>query len=314
MHTELNDFWKNLQSKGLSILQKEIPEQSKIVYFDYPVYSNIGDLLIWKGTEKWIETNQHSVLHRLTRMDGIFPHLKPEVIIICQGGGNFGDLYKFQKYREKIVKNYPKNKIIFLPQTIFYKTEENILDTAVILNKHKDLTIYLRDDISLQTANKYFTNSKKYLCPDMATFLYPLDNKFYQKRRDKELFLLRDDIEQTDNHISIPKTAWKGDWTDIIKPMNLVVRIIQLSILFLGRILGEKLIYKTWKFFANVLINKSIFHFASAKKITTSRLHGQILSLLLEIPVTLLDNNYGKNSHYHKKWHQDCKLVEFIKE
>jgi len=135
----------------------------------------------------------------------------------------------------------PKNKIIFLPQTIFYKTEENILDTAVILNKHKDLTIYLRDDISLQTANKYFTNSKKYLCPDMATFLYPLDNKFYQKRRDKELFLLRDDIEQTDNHISIPKTAWKGDWTDIIKPMNLVVRIIQLSILFLGRILGEKL-------------------------------------------------------------------------
>ncbi len=92
MHTELNDFWKNLQSIGSSVLQKEIPEQSKIVYFDYPVYSNIGDLLIWKGTEKWIETNQHSVLHRLTRMDGIFPHLKPEVIIICQGGGNFGDL------------------------------------------------------------------------------------------------------------------------------------------------------------------------------------------------------------------------------
>ncbi|MDI5788788.1 hypothetical protein PO124_11350 [Bacillus licheniformis] len=41
------------------------------------------------------------------------------------GGGNFGDLYPhFQQFRERVVEHYPDNRIVILPQSIYYEHEE----------------------------------------------------------------------------------------------------------------------------------------------------------------------------------------------
>ena len=37
-------------------------------------------------------------------------------------------------------------------------------------------------------------------------------------------------------------------------------------------------------------------------EVITTRLHGHILSLLMDIPSVMIDNNYGKNSRFYDAW------------
>lgn len=48
--------------------------------------------------------------------------LDSNVVILLHGGGNFGDIYgSSQKFRKDVIELYPDNKIIILPQTIYFK-------------------------------------------------------------------------------------------------------------------------------------------------------------------------------------------------
>ncbi|HBV9488594.1 TPA: polysaccharide pyruvyl transferase, partial [Klebsiella pneumoniae] len=42
--------------------------------------------------------------------------------------------------------------------------------------------------------------------------------------------------------------------------------------------------------------------FSSYDEIITSRMHGHILSCLVDTPNKILDNSYGKNSGYYSQW------------
>lgn len=313
MNSDIANFWQKLQRIASDILSKEVQLLSEVAYFDYPVYSNVGDLLIWMGTEKWIENNGISVLCRMNVDDGHFPVLEPSTIILCQGGGNFGDLYKHQPYREKIVLTYPNNKIIFLPQTIYYQNPLNLTETANVLNQHSNLVIYLRDDRSIKIARENFHKARLYSCPDMATFLYPVSPIFSKKTKNKNIFLLRKDVERSSHELSIPKDAWVGDWAKITGSAFFLIKVFQLSNITFLKLFSTKVTFFIWKHLATHIVMKSVRYFISAGNVTTSRLHGHILALLLGKPVTLLDNSYGKNESYYKKWHKDCLLVTLNK-
>jgi len=309
MEAELARFWQNLQRVASEVLSKEVPPKCKVAYFDYPVISNVGDLLIWMGTEKWIEKNNYSVICRTNINDGHFPNLDPDTIILCQGGGNFGDLYKHQQYREKIVLTYPNNKIIFLPQTIYYQNPRNLIKTANVHKEHQNLVLYLRDDRSLEIAKVNFKEARLYSCPDMATFLYPMNLISAKSNSFKNIFLMRKDIEKSSHEPSIPVGSWVGDWKTITGSEALLIKAFQLLNFTLFRFFSAKVTFLIWSKLATQIVMKSANHFIAADHVTTSRLHGHILALLLEKPVTLIDNNYGKNKLYYQKWHKDCDLV-----
>ncbi|MGV2516733.1 UNVERIFIED_CONTAM: pyruvyl transferase, partial [Bacillus subtilis] len=68
--------------------------------------------------------------------------LDPNLIVVGQGGGNFGDLYPYyQGFREKIFHTYPNHKIVILPQAIYFQNEDNLKRTAEIFSKHANLHI-----------------------------------------------------------------------------------------------------------------------------------------------------------------------------
>ncbi len=64
----------------------------------------------------------------------------------------------------------------------------------------------------MQIARDNFISSRLYFCPDMATFLYPLEYIYSQKTKYEEFFLLRKDIEKKDVNISLPKTAVQANF------------------------------------------------------------------------------------------------------
>ena len=100
INAESHKFWLSLQEKFSDSLNRFAPPGSEIIYLEYPVYSNIGDLLICLGTELWFRRSGITVLGRWNIFNFTFPKISDTVILLCQGGGNFGDMYPQQAFRE----------------------------------------------------------------------------------------------------------------------------------------------------------------------------------------------------------------------
>ena len=90
------------------------------VLLDVPYYTNIGDTLIWEGTKHFLKNIPHKCLYTASVETYKNRPLPPDTVILLQGGGNFGDLWRrHQDLRLEVIRAYPKNKIIILPQTVF---------------------------------------------------------------------------------------------------------------------------------------------------------------------------------------------------
>ncbi|SPU06146.1 polysaccharide pyruvyl transferase YvfF [Bacillus licheniformis] len=63
-----------------------IPRHSSVVYLDYPLYGNVGDLLIMKGTEAFFEAYGIKMRERWNAENFIPGRRIPkDAIIVCQG-------------------------------------------------------------------------------------------------------------------------------------------------------------------------------------------------------------------------------------
>lgn len=83
----------SLKSKLIKILDF-IEDKNDVIFVDFPLYHNIGDLLIMAGTMKFFKNNSIRVkLHLSAHNLNIDKAITKNTTIICQGGGNFGDLY-----------------------------------------------------------------------------------------------------------------------------------------------------------------------------------------------------------------------------
>ncbi|MNC49338.1 putative pyruvyl transferase EpsO [compost metagenome] len=79
---------------------------------------------------------------------------------------------------------------------------------------------------------------------------------------------------------------------------------------------GIKLpVVRGWYKYSDYLVGKAIRLFGSYQVIQTSRLHGHILSCLMDKKNILIDNSYGKNSSYYYTWTHECGSAElYLKE
>lgn len=288
---------------------------------DVPDYRNIGDHLIWGGEVEYLKRLPHKMLFSANNYLYKGLEIPKDVIILLQGGGNFGDVWRnFQEFRLDVIKRYPENRIVIFPQTIHYNEEENILKDAEVLNAHPDLTICARDYRSFELANRYFHKCNNLLLPDMA-FCMNLDSYIDNSVFDRVLILERVDqelqegfnAESIEGLISPSKKVVIEDWP----PYN-VGR-------FREKIDGKLYMYNMWasEFFQKVpgvskLINtnyglrssstgtnyilEGIKFINQFDDIYTTRLHGFILAVLLNKEVKIIDNSYGKNSTFFDSW------------
>jgi pyruvyl transferase EpsO len=286
----------------LAIIGEIIPSGSQIVYLDYPVHENVGDLLIMKGTEAYFIDNGIHVRNRYCCINFRQTMKIPEDwIIVCHGGGNFGDLYpQYQQMRERVVQAYPRNRIVVLPQTIHFKSSAEEQRSLRCFSDHADFHLFVRDEISYEKASKVLTNV--YLAPDMAHQLYPLpSHPSYSKRK---LALLRTDGEVHQQDLTLPLDCDKVmDWPHLFSIADLLLLKLVVLAYSLDRLLGNILpLTPIWYFLTDRYVTRAIRLYNEYDQIITSRLHGHILSCLMNKPSLLLDNNYGKNISYYKLW------------
>lgn len=313
----------NFLKERLSVIDAVVPHGSNVVYLDIPLHLNVGDLLIYKGTEQFFKERQYNVLARRTDKCSMkyvqeSRKLSDDTIILLHGGGNFGDLYgHHQRLREQVVLNYPNNKIVFLPQTVHFKEYSNLKSSAEIIRRHKNLTIFCRDTRSQQILEENFCK-RVILCPDMAHSLWNILPK--QKKEDikrEKLWMIRKDIEETNLSGLDGKPHFSNyeDWEDICSNSDRAIMKGLDNLERFNKTLTSGLvpIPAIWNNYTDGLIRRVNEYFLSHECVVTSRMHGHILCCLLGVKTKLLDNSYGKNSTYYDAWTQFVPNCELIK-
>ncbi|WGE34210.1 polysaccharide pyruvyl transferase family protein [Actinobacillus genomosp. 1] len=306
----------------LQKIETLILDKNDVLYFDYPLHLNVGDLLIYAGTEQFFKDYNLNIRLRRSLQGFDVKEAKkfvtPNSTILCHGGGNFGDIYpSIQKMREDLVKAFPNNRIILLPQTAHFSNDAAMKKSAAVFAAHKDCHLFARDIKTFEMMKAHFSD-KVQLSPDMAHQLYGHLPQKAVSNSDKTLYFLRKDVEKS--HIeaeiqaTLPNLANVKDWDDILLPSDIKFelwcsRFSKLANRFnLGFVKNK--INDLWYQHALDVINRCQDVFLSYDHVVTSRLHGHIFSCLLGLSNEVCDNSYGKNTGYYNQWTKDINYAK----
>lgn len=278
-----------------------------------PYHENVGDTLIWQGEADFLKGLPFKCKGSCSYNSTIPPNIAEDELILIHGGGNFGDLWEIpQDWQMNVVRQYPDNKIIFLPQTVWFKYEENLKRCAETLSKHKNLTICARDKVSYGILKKYFANEillvpDMAFCIDMTRWKKPIATKdaLLLKREDQEL----KEYQELDA-ITLGRNMTICDWLPFTEKCWQKTMFRRTK-----KYLPPIYDWYARNIFRPYLINSGIQLIGSHKKIYSTRLHAAILSILLgkAEDLTWFDNSYGKNSSFYETWLSDLAGIKFVK-
>jgi exopolysaccharide biosynthesis predicted pyruvyltransferase EpsI len=297
--TTWNTLMDNLKSEH-QVISDLIGEQS-VAYIDIPIHFNVGDILIYQGTEAFFKNCSVKVDYRGDYKGLDYKKLAQVDVILLHGGGNFGDLYDVhQNLREGIAKRFPEKMIVCLPQSIHFKDDNNLEKSAQVFKAHPNFHFCVRDLKSQKIAQKFTDNVL--LLPDMAHQLHPLVEASETGHSNitpaKILNLQRVDIEKTGKTSSLNKKSF--DWTDLLTTEDQCVYHLYHKLKKIP--FCSEMPMKLWAYHSERITFRAVNYFSLFSVIYTDRLHGLILAALLGKPVHLADNAYGKNTNYHQQW------------
>ena len=299
----VKQFYKKYVNTIFYLKFKKYKKIKKIMYAltPPPNLSNVGDHAQAVAITEWLKENLKDYFILELDKDDVYRYLPAAKRIVAQedfiflhSGGNLGDRGIWsENARRLVIQNFPRNKIISLPQTIFFsdtaRGKEELERTKNIYNIHKDLTIMARDEYSFKLAKEYFPRCRIMLFPDFVLYL-ELSFEADKKRR-KVLLCLRKDNEssvdeKTRNHIeqSIKNAGEDYDEYDTTLNRNIL------------------------KKFRNKELQLALDLFKEHRLVITDRLHGIIFSAITDTPCIALKTVDHKLAE-SVKWFKDLNYV-----
>jgi pyruvyl transferase EpsO len=123
---------------SLQTALRNIGKFEKCALLDYPDYLNIGDHLIWLGTVIYLTDVLKTKISYAASIEDFSEELMEERVgqapIFLQGGGNLGrSLAKTSRISREDYFKYRNQPIIILPQTIYFKNQDNLKRAAMSL-------------------------------------------------------------------------------------------------------------------------------------------------------------------------------------
>lgn len=277
----------------------------RIIICGVPHHGNIGDHAISVAQETLINDNLEGYeiyevpeknLHLCA--DKLKKYIKPDDIICLQGGGNIGDIYeKPERGKRKIIQNFPNNKIIIFPQTIYFSdTEKGRKELEIskeIYNSHPDLTIAAREQKTYDFVKKEFPNVKVLLTSDTVMYL---DKTDLSKKREGVVMNVRSDAERVFSDADQQKLEEivKKNYSKIVVTDNYMTELkSNLATRDRDKVLAQK-----------------FEEFQTAELAITDRLHGMIFAAITSTPCVAFTNfNFKIKESF--KWLEHLGYIEF---
>lgn len=312
----------------LERIAEVMPPARPIVYLDYPVHDNVGDLLIHQGADAFLEDHGYTVLGRFSlhdfcdayRPNGAAVVFRPSIRdldrlierhdcgLALHGGGNLGDLWPhFQMFREMLIARYRDVPIVILPQTVHFSSAAERARAACIFRSHSRLFTFVRDVESLGFIHDDCESAGEVM-PDMAHQLWgrsafqPVGaaaGTLIQRRRDKE------------RRADSPAEHAAFDWQDLKgEAETLVLRALRKWQTIDNPLRHSIPNYRLWRIYRDRLVHRAIGRFRPYERIDTDRLHGMILGLLMGKQVRYGEGSYGKLRRYAELWLAESDLID----
>jgi exopolysaccharide biosynthesis predicted pyruvyltransferase EpsI len=315
------DLIEGLRRRLDSELGPAADARSGFALLDFPTYSNLGDSAIWLGALAFFDRSWASRPAYVSSMyDFSAQELRnavPVGPVFLTGGGNFGDIWpRFQRFRLSVIHEFPDRRIVQLPQSVMFRESELLVATQRAIAKHSNFLMYVRDLPSFEFSQRHFDCEVR-LAPDLAFYLGPFRRSAPPLH--DVLFLLRTDKERADTRGHTPELAGlrtvQEDW---ISEANLNYRIEKVRFALARRsakLFGLPTREEVFRSRAAWQLRRGLKHLCRANIVVTDRLHGHILSLLLDVPNALVDNSYGKVRNFVDLWtkhHPDVALFNNI--
>ena len=259
-------------------------KESRIIYILTPTASlkNLGDHAQVIAIRSWFSQHfpQHHVVE-VNKNEAIYGQwmLKRSVkegdLIFLHSGGNLGDRGVWsERGRRLVINNFRTNKIVSLPQTIFFSDSaqgyRERAESQKIYNAHPLLTIMSRDQKSHAIARELFHNANHLLVPDFVNLLslkfFGLDDR--QPRVGSTLAIIRNDQE----------SAFQGRGGGVIK--NLVSGKVSIT--------DTQTKLPLPSFARKFMVARFVRSIQGFEVVVTDRLHGLIFSILANRPTVVL--------------------------
>ncbi|MGN6768296.1 MAG: polysaccharide pyruvyl transferase family protein [Rhizobiaceae bacterium] len=269
-------------------------DDAPLAILDFPDIRNCGDSAIWLGEMAYLASRGKRPAYVSRMRDFSAEALEravPEGPIFIHGGGNFGDLWvSHQDFREAVLERFPHRRIIQFPQSIHYRSEERIAQTARAIARHRNFLLLVRDQESKDFAERHFDCEVR-LCPDMAFWIGAVEPGAVEF---PVLAMLRADLEKTGE---VDRSAYPGlpieDWITESARRVRVSKAAGAASAFLALKPAEMRLRKL-DAAAHNRFRRGIRQISRGRTVVTDRLHVHICSLLIGRPHAVLDNSYGK--------------------
>lgn len=297
-----------LSSEIDRVLSSLVPAGSQVALVNFANHSNPGDPAIWLGQQIALRRIGVSIGYQCAWSSydrETLARSVPEGVILLNGGGNFGDLYRGQQQtREQLLEDFVGRPVIQLPQSICFENEVNLDRMRRLCEGQGNFTLLVRERQSLAMAERYFDVPSQ-LCPDMAFALGSLQR--VANPTTAIMWLARQDRESTGYESPRREPhVWVTDWIGPVPGEPAPQLAIRLASR-VNRLLVAKLAAGTraprwlWRVLAPTFrpmarhwVQRGLWVLSQGQGVITDRLHGHILAVLLGIPHVVMDNNYGK--------------------
>ncbi len=319
-HADLIDA---LSRRLLTDLAPVLPPGTRVALLGHPAHANVGDTAIWLGQLElvrrlglelvWVSDEHHVDAARLRHLLG------RDGVVLITGGGNFGDLWPtMEAVRNEVLASCRGMKVVQLPQSICFVDERRANATRELLHGHGDVTVFLRDPISVAYAREVL-QIEPHLTTDVAVVLGALPRPcapsldvVYLRRSDKESI-----------HWTVPDLGHRvhvGDWpaaeTEWPGRLRALARIIDGGRRF-GKLPGigvalERQRARAFRPLADGVLALGVEHLSRGRVLVTDRLHAHLLATMLGLPNVVIDTNNAKVSGFVTTWTGGCSIVTML--
>lgn len=309
-----------------SLLRKHLRElvQNDYILLDLPYFANVGDVLIWQSTLDLLAELPFKCLYSSSIESYRKPKIGENVVILFMGGGNFGDIWiRHQYFRQRVLADFPKNPIVQLPQSVFFKDNVFLKKDIEAFEQHYGaVSICLREEKSYTFIKNNYRRIEAILMPDMVLGFDV--TKYVGKKPSSsggKLFVARNDIEKSEDNLDslVPYDAVQRDWPTLEK----LPRYIAFYTLFQRALNRIDMTFSTHlcnyvadfcfkRLFKKRIIASGIDFINQYDEVYSTRLHAAILAVLLDKEVVAFDNSYGKIKGVYNLWLKELKNIKMV--
>ena len=239
-------------------------------------------------------------------------------LIFLHGGGNFGDIWPLHhEFRLKMLQRLASRSIIQFPQSIHFSDSHQLEQMRAHISSSKDFKLITRDEVSYDFARRSF-DCDIYLSPDMAFAIGPIEpakpqlDLFCLLRTDRErlpetLLVVKNALEQTSCSFEI------ADWLENRFNIEKLHRVMRLMA---GSDVSRRWLFNNGTFLYEAYANSRLKHgvnmLSRGKIVITDRLHGHVISTLMEKDQIVINSFDGKVENLNRTWLTEFKKANIV--